>query len=522
MRRVELELEHRFKNRFVGRHRLAQDMGLKVLGASRDADIRLLGDHVAGVHATLECLDGQTWVLSDMGSEHGTWVKKKPIIEQLVQSPVVVNIGHHHLRLVPRNIDSELFGNRSIATVANASAVAESQIPGQELFHQVVIRKKDLVIDVVLLAPNEPYQFHCGQQVHVIKPPTQIGTWQSASYGSGQIEVRSRLTKSTVVEESATETVKAVTHSDMRWPLVAASMIACLAFLLLQFSPKPPTLKLDEMHAEDNRFTRIIFDSQRIKEKQAVAKAQKKHIAAAAVQRAESSSATSANSHPAAASASVARTGSSKEVTANRVVNRIKAAGLGALIGKISKRAARTAVVIQSQGVSADNPGSGRALGLGGTGLQGMISGKSSMSFKLKGVQGAKVEPGFGGDAKSGALANGSVGQSSVGLLDDESEIEGGLDREVISRVIQSKLGQIRYCYERQLAAAPDLYGKVKVKFTIGESGSVITQLVGASSLNNSTVEGCILRRIAGWQFPKPKGGTRVLVSYPFLFKSTQ
>jgi outer membrane biosynthesis protein TonB len=95
------------------------------------------------------------------------------------------------------------------------------------------------------------------------------------------------------------------------------------------------------------------------------------------------------------------------------------------------------------------------------------------------------------------------------------------LDKEVIARVIRSNLGQIRYCYERQLSANPDIYGKVKVVFTIGSGGGVTTQKIGNTTLKNAMVEGCMLRRIAGWKFPIPEGGTSVLVSYPFLFKST-
>jgi TonB family protein len=114
----------------------------------------------------------------------------------------------------------------------------------------------------------------------------------------------------------------------------------------------------------------------------------------------------------------------------------------------------------------------------------------------------------------------GNVGNASVGILKEETEVQGGLDREVIARYIQSQLGQIRYCYERQLSASPELYGKVKVKFTIGSEGSVVTQKVKRTSLKNAMVEGCILRRIASWRFPKPQGGTTVNVSYPFLFKS--
>lgn len=118
-------------------------------------------------------------------------------------------------------------------------------------------------------------------------------------------------------------------------------------------------------------------------------------------------------------------------------------------------------------------------------------------------------------------MASGGVGSASVGILDEESEIEGGLDKDVIARVINSQLGEIRYCYERQLAAEPDIYGKVVVRFSIDAGGTVNTQRVGLTTLRSAIVEGCILRRVASWKFPKPRGGTTVLVTYPFLFKST-
>ncbi len=142
--------------------------------------------------------------------------------------------------------------------------------------------------------------------------------------------------------------------------------------------------------------------------------------------------------------------------------------------------------------------------------------------MKVGGLGTAGKGGGTTGYMGSGALSLGNVGNAEVGVLEEESEVDGGLDKEAIARVIRSQLGQIRYCYERQLSASPDLYGKILIKFTIGAAGSVVAQAIGTTSLNNAMVEGCILRRVAGWQFPSPKGGTSVLVTYPFLFKSTR
>jgi TonB family protein len=120
-----------------------------------------------------------------------------------------------------------------------------------------------------------------------------------------------------------------------------------------------------------------------------------------------------------------------------------------------------------------------------------------------------------------GKLHAGKTGSGGIGLLEEEGEISGGLDKEIIASYIKSQLGQILYCYERQLSARPDLFGKVSVRFTIGSSGQVDEQSIADTSLKDKLVESCILQRVGKWKFPAPDGGTRVLVTYPFLFKST-
>ncbi|WP_373999359.1 AgmX/PglI C-terminal domain-containing protein [Bdellovibrio bacteriovorus] len=190
------------------------------------------------------------------------------------------------------------------------------------------------------------------------------------------------------------------------------------------------------------------------------------------------------------------------------------------LIGKVSAQAAKSGNVVFANGVKAGSGASGRALAaVGGMERSGRDWGQegtgTGVVISTAGKGGGKNASGMGG------LAAGGTGSAGVGLIEEEGEITGGLDREVIAQYIKSKLGQILYCYERQLSANPDLFGKVAVKFTIGPSGAVEQQLIGDTTLKNATVEGCILNRVAAWKFPNPQGGTRVLVTYPFLFKST-
>jgi len=200
----------------------------------------------------------------------------------------------------------------------------------------------------------------------------------------------------------------------------------------------------------------------------------------------------------------------------------LKNAGLGAMIGRVAARAGKDAHLVAAAGVAADSANAGRALRLGGGSSTDKLGGAGGETMKVGGLSTAGKGGGVSGYKSTGALSLGNIGNADVGVLEEESEVDGGLDKEAIARVIRSQLGQIRFCYERQLSVNPELYGKLMVKFTIGAAGSVVAQSVGTTSLNNAMVEGCILRRIAGWQFPQPKGGTNVLVTYPFLFKSTR
>lgn len=159
-----------------------------------------------------------------------------------------------------------------------------------------------------------------------------------------------------------------------------------------------------------------------------------------------------------------------------------------------------------------------KALGSLGTG-SGLHPSQFTKGLAKEGGVGAAQGNSIGG-THLGQISQGNVGQGDLGLLHKESEISGGLDREVIAKYIQSQKGKILFCYERQLSANPGLFGKVSVKFQIAAGGEVETYNITETTLSNESVESCLLQLISKWQFPKPKGGVKVLVSYPFVFKS--
>ena len=98
--------------------------------------------------------------------------------------------------------------------------------------------------------------------------------------------------------------------------------------------------------------------------------------------------------------------------------------------------------------------------------------------------------------------------------------MRGSLSKEVIRRVIQRHLNEVRFCYEQALSAQPDLSGRVQVQFVITPSGVVQAASVQNSSLGAARAEQCIAQAVRRWTFPAPDGGGVVIVSYPFVLQA--
>jgi hypothetical protein len=99
----------------------------------------------------------------------------------------------------------------------------------------------------------------------------------------------------------------------------------------------------------------------------------------------------------------------------------------------------------------------------------------------------------------------------------DASGEFSGLTKAEIDRVVKSRSGLIKACYQRELNRSPGLGGKLVVTFRILADGAVQSARVvaGKSTLRNSSVESCVTRQIMGLKFPAKGGG---VVNYPFIF----
>jgi TonB family protein len=137
------------------------------------------------------------------------------------------------------------------------------------------------------------------------------------------------------------------------------------------------------------------------------------------------------------------------------------------------------------------------------------------------------------GTLKTGEGARGAPGSLTLshprraarvpkGLRIGAVETAGSLSKEVIRRVIQRHLNEVRFCYEQGLNQQPELAGRVAIRFMVNPAGAVQQAQVASSELNHPATEACIASAVRRWTFPAPDGGGYVTVSYPFLFDRPQ
>ena len=100
--------------------------------------------------------------------------------------------------------------------------------------------------------------------------------------------------------------------------------------------------------------------------------------------------------------------------------------------------------------------------------------------------------------------------------------VKGTLDKDIIRNVIKGHISEVKRCYESELLKNSSLAGKVMVRFTVGREGKVVESKVEESTLANPVAEKCITDAVLSWEFPKPKGGGVVVVSYPFVLATTE
>ncbi|MBN2719386.1 MAG: AgmX/PglI C-terminal domain-containing protein [Deltaproteobacteria bacterium] len=166
--------------------------------------------------------------------------------------------------------------------------------------------------------------------------------------------------------------------------------------------------------------------------------------------------------------------------------------------------------------------GSGRGGGDNGDGTLGVGNSLNRFGFSISGSCVGSDCRGRSGSGTGGGLAelNGKV-KKQVIVRTGGDVISGSLSRDIIRRYIRQKIAQIRFCYEKELAANETLSGRVSVMFIISRNGAVTTSAVKESTIGNASVESCIAGVVKRITFPSPPDGGTVIVTYPFNLVSS-
>lgn len=479
-------------------HRVTAKRKLYLIGSSPEADLRIGGESIQGCHAVIQYHNSKWMVRSLIVEGAPVRVNGEEIVEAVLDEnkETVIEIGKHRI---------DLFSKQSPETLFKKGTPIAA---GPLTLHQVVVwSTSGKVLKTNVMPAKESFCFHDGEKLAQFAPPSS-GEWVETVVGKKVI--RQRLVSA---QEMAAHEKIEVDH-DMKRAVGAAVVLMLLLLMFAFLMPKPSK---DPEVALDQKSIDMIFNAEKIKQK----RIESKKVVQSAKQRAGGSS--DAQNAPTQAVAMPEQSMSPmKSEKATAALTSIRNSGLSSLIGKIAKRANKNGIMIATQGTSADNAKAGRAFFSNGTSTTGGggVAAVAGEGYRLGGIATKGKGGGASGVRDGTGLSGGTVGTGDVAMVDEETVIEGGLDRDVIADVIKRNLGQIRYCYERQLSSNPELYGKLLVKFTIDASGGVMEPKIDTSTLKSQLVEGCVLRRLAGWKFPLPKGGTQVRVSYPFLFKA--
>ncbi|MBY0554099.1 AgmX/PglI C-terminal domain-containing protein [bacterium] len=455
--------------------KLSEGSDLLTFGCSRKADLNSIDNSLPSFESVIEYRDSQWHYIS--------FTTKNEKADQLIESGTTIKLHASTLKFESFTKDLDI--------LAGLDRINSNGSISKKL---VVVSQNNKLLGVHITLPSEKFSLYAeGKQQKVDLPASQ--DWQQSEMFSYQIRTKI-INKEDIAHLKEAAENSGLDKESKKPFIITLSITAAFIFSAIFLAKKEEVLV--PVTKTSGSIVVVKNDMKKIKREQN--KPSSKAVTSAAPNKAGSQ-------------------GGSKTTA---LLKGAIGARISQLLGKVSATEARTAnVLVTTQGVKAGEAASGRALAAvgkmeaSGRNWNGEAVGNGS-GVSTAGVGGGKGTKGLGG-----GLGQGKTGSGGVGLIEDESEIVGGLDREVIAQYIKTQLGQILYCYERQLSANPNLYGKIAVKFTIAGTGQVETQSINDTTLKNLSVESCILSKVSKWKFPEPKGGTKVLVTYPFLFKST-
>ena len=520
------------------------------IGSSRTADVTLPGKKVSGIHAMLRLTADNDIILYDLGSKHGTFLLGKRIVQSSIVKGNKFRVGDQHFQLEtyagcrtedgPEEklfwsanskshevLDVAVVTDRTIRDIYHleASNTLETGYKEDQIYLEGESNNQAFIARKKIKGDESAYCYLPHGFVAEVfdKNNKLVGTVeQSGEYFCINSQQKARLTCENTeiqiywrsMEQRFERGVPDPESKKLKESLSVSFALSLIIVAILSFMPNKDNE--DELAGKKSSYYRI---TNRLPHAPAPAPA------------------------PAAAIETVDQVVEAKTV-ARRVVKKINKPTVQKVAKKVPPKPSKSTLSVQSalsnlfkktskKHVATSNRGrkvmQASIIPTGGgssASLKTSVSSQSAgsvnmgaLSQSLKKGRATNLR-GFKGGVGVGSVLGSGVPNIDVGLGDSDAQTSGGLDKSVIARIVRAHLGQIKQCYERQLLVDPNLFGKVVAKWTIGSDGKVVLSGIKKSTMGHRAVENCVVGKIRHWKFPKPKGGGKVIVSYPFLFKS--
>ncbi|MCK6547408.1 AgmX/PglI C-terminal domain-containing protein [Myxococcota bacterium] len=172
-------------------------------------------------------------------------------------------------------------------------------------------------------------------------------------------------------------------------------------------------------------------------------------------------------------------------------------AAVGGLLGASSGYGA-------ASGYGSGGGGLGTVMGLGGLGTRGTGAGGGGRKGSAPAV---RVD---GGEGK--------MGGKSARVAAGDTIVAGALSSDVIQSVMRRQQARVRVCYQRALAKAPTLAGRIVARLSIGADGRVLAVELTADAIGDADLAQCLVRTLRSYVFPASPDGSAITVTYPFTF----
>lgn len=508
-----------------------------IIGSSNRADLVVPHASVSQIHAMLRILDNKDILLYDLGSEKGTFVSGAKIVEHKLAPGAIFEIGGHKVKVnIIDNPNSSQTDERALFWKNQCTSapdhlelvrLEEGMVRDEKTLGRAGrvffgIRKNELPIEGGKRGDKFIGRKDSGGQSSV-ECYLPVG-YRADIYDGNNELIRVFEDCGKVFNFNPQEKVRLVNPDETKeillfWraqglrtgrkgkdaenPVFQRALLVCgaIAFLFLGIASYVPLKKevIEEATIPKTSYFRLSMESAPAREK--------------AEEAAGSASQAKEQAQPQASKAASISSSLSKlltkksSLTADNIEQAISNNGTQTVRMNNVKNAN-----IKSEQIAAGAVGGGSVnVNAISAGLSGGSGGKAGSLNGFANGKGASIGGGTSGFGGKGF---------DMSLGGDEAEAIGGLDKALIAAVVQANIGQIKHCYERQLIVDPNIFGKVVAQWTIDKDGLVNSNAIKKSTMNNKPVENCILAKIKGWNFPKPKGGGQVIVSYPFLFKS--